>query len=144
VLFRSWRAGSLFNPEAVDRFCEQLRANGTTLPVLYFCEWVDRWLMGDLVPGPGALEGRRYQATCLTPNQAREWANRCGEQCDEEQWLATRLREAALAWEGVANGCAVLGLREVLGGSTLDEEVLASLRGVPDWLLGIEAQGEST
>lgn len=131
ALVRSWRTGS--DPAAVDRFCAALRENGLSLPIVYFCEWVDRWLMGDLVPGPEAVEGRRYQAACLSPEQALALAGRCGQQFAEQQWLASRLREAAAAWSG-AERQAVVVVREVLGGSTTDEVVEASLGVVPEWL----------
>jgi hypothetical protein len=118
----------------IDELGERLRSNGAALPVVYFCEWIDRWLMGDLVPGPGAIAGRRFQVSCLSPEEAVEWAGRCGEQFPEQLWLASRLREAAAAWQPLAGPAVVVVLREVLGASATDEEVLASLRGVPPWL----------
>jgi len=130
-LFQSWRAGS--DPAAVDRFCPALRANAPSLPIIYFCEWVDHWLMGDLVPGPEAVEGNQYQAACYLPEQALQWAARCGNQFPEQEWLACRLREAASAW-GSTNPRAIVVVREVLGGSTTDEHVSTSLQVIPDWL----------
>jgi len=121
------------DPAAVDRFCAAVRDNGLSLPIVYFCEWVDRWLMGNLVPGPDAVEGRQYQAACLSPEQALVWAEQCGHQFPEQEWLAARLREAAVAWGGVERR-AVVVIREVLGGTTTDEEVEASLNVVPEWL----------
>jgi hypothetical protein len=118
----------------VDRVCERLRANGTALPVVYFCEWVDRWLTGDRVPGPGAVEGKRFQVACLSPQQAVSWAGQCGSQFPEQEWLGGRLREAAQGWRSVAEPLAVVVVREVLGTSTTDEEVRAALHGVPSWL----------
>ena len=56
-LFEKWRA--VVDPEAVDRLCLSIRENALSLSVVYFAEWVDRWLMGDLAPGPGAVEGER-------------------------------------------------------------------------------------
>ena len=117
-------------------FCQSLRENGTSLPILYFSEWIDRWLMGDHVPGPGMVEGRRFQATCLTREEAIDWAGRCGDQHQEQTWLAARLREAASAWCELADGALIVVVREVLEGSTTDDEVHASLRSLPAWLLG--------
>ena len=94
-LFRLLRTD--YDLAAVDRFCATLRDNGRSLPVVYFCEWVDRWLMGDLVPGPDAAEGRKYQATCLSPEQAIAWAERCGHQFPEQEWLAARFGDD---WSG--------------------------------------------
>jgi hypothetical protein len=136
ALFQSWRADpARLDPAAVDRFCGQVRAHGTALPVVYFAEWVDRWLSGNLVPGPGSVTGRRYEATCLSPAQADGSAKGCGQQFTEQQWLASRLREAAAAWGSVAEHRVLVVLREVLGGSTTDEEVRASLGVVPEWLV---------
>ena len=88
--FDQWRSAP--DPAAVDRLCAAIRKHALSLPVVYFAEWVDRWLMGDSVPGPGAVEGRRFQATCLSPGQAAGWAGRCGGQFAEQGWLAARLR----------------------------------------------------
>src|SRR5262245_7617583 len=119
--FRSWVAHA--DTAAVDRFCDGLRQHGDSLPVVYFCEWIDRWLMGDLVPGPGGVVGQRYQATCLTPEDAVSWSQRCGQQFQEQKWLAARLREAAAAWGTITERYAVVVVREVIGASSMDEEV---------------------
>src|SRR5687767_11004126 len=76
--FRSWAAHA--DAAAVDRFCAGLRNHGDSLPVVYFCEWIDRWLMGNQVPGPGGVNGERYQTTCLTPEEAISLSDRCGQQ----------------------------------------------------------------
>jgi hypothetical protein len=134
-LFASWRSeigGSEI--AAVDRFCEALRSNADALQVVYYCEWIDRWLMGDRIPGPGTVEGRRFQATCLTREETIGWAGHCGTQFEEQIWLATRLREAATARKDLANPAVIVIVREVLGSTTTDEEVLASLGAVPGWL----------
>jgi hypothetical protein len=60
----------------------------------------------------------------------------------EQQWLASRLREAAEGWVSVAEPLAVVVVREVLGASTTDEEVRAALRGVPNWLIGEQNTAE--
>jgi hypothetical protein len=139
ALFRAWRSTSAVGVEAapglaIDELGERLRSNGAALPVVYFCEWIDRWLMGDQVPGPGVIAGRRFQASCMSPEEAVEWAGRCGGQFPEQLWLAARLREAAEAWRPAVGPSVVVVLREVLGASSTDEEVLASLHGVPLWL----------
>lgn len=132
ALFESLSAKA--DPAMIDRFCDSLRANGFALPVVYFSEWADRWLMGDLVPGPTTVEGRRYQADCLSPAQAIEWAGGCGDQFPEQEWFAARLREAAAGWGIVAEHCVVVIVREVFGPSTTDDEVRATLDAVPAWL----------
>lgn len=132
ALFRSWTPAA--DPAAIDLFCGRLRDNGDSLPVVYFSEWVDRWLMGDLVPGPAAAAGHRCEAVCLSPAQAIAWAEGCGDQFPEQGWLAARLREAARGWGSVAKRYAVVVVREVIGPSTADDEVRASLGAVPAWL----------
>jgi hypothetical protein len=138
ALFDSWR--SACDPAAVDRLCATLRDNGTALPVLYFCEWIDRWLMGNFVPGPDPAQGRMYQAACLSPEQALAWAEHCGHQFPEQEWLAARLREAVGCWPNISRR-AIVVIRQVLDGSTTDAEVEASLSGIPDWLLSLRSPG---
>lgn len=115
----------------VNRFCVALREHSLSLSVVYFAEWVDRWLMGDEVPGPDAVEGRRYSAVCLSPEQAMAWADGRANQFSEQHWFASRLREAATAWDADA-GKVVVILREVVGASASDVEVC--MAGVPEWL----------
>src|SRR5262249_3266120 len=131
ALVRSLRTAS--DPATVDRFCTALREHGMSLPIVYFCEWLDRWLMGDLVTGPEAVEGRQFQATCISPEQALAWADRCPCQFSEQHWLAARLREAAAVW-AAGEPRVVIVIRKALGASTTDEEVKESLRMVPEWL----------
>lgn len=133
-LFRSWAARP--DPEGVDRFCTALRANATRLPVVYACEWVDRWLMGNAMPG--AVEGLRFRVACFSPADARAAADRCGSQFAEQNWLATRLREASSGWGGVAEPVAVVLIRDVFGPSTTDDEVRQAAAVVPDWLSAVE------
>jgi hypothetical protein len=129
TLFRSWRASS--DPAAVDRFCVALRENALSLPIIYFCEWLDGWLMGDLVPGSEAVQGGQYQAACFFPEQALALADECGHQFPEQQWLASRLREAATGCGGAEHRSVVV-VREVFGHSTTDEDVKASLDAAGD------------
>lgn len=139
-LFHHWRAASAKGDDdnavrrGVDHFGEQLRTNGITLPVVYFCEWIDRWLMGNRVPGPGAVAGGRFEATCGSAAEAMAWAAECGDQFPEQEWLASRLREAAEAVAAFDRLAAVVVLREALGVSATDEEIRASGQAVPGWL----------
>jgi hypothetical protein len=134
-LFVSWRtAGSTLQQADVDRFCEALLSNRCSLPILDYCEWVDRWSAGNLIPGPGAVAGRRFETTCLSPVETEEWASRCGNQWQEQITLASRLREVAKSWGEVVEHRLVLVIREVLDVSTSDEQVKESLGVVPTWL----------
>jgi len=133
-LLCKWRDAPAVDVVAVDRFCTALRDNGALLPIVYFSEWVDRWLMGDLLPGSGAVEGRQFQVASFTRAETLAWSERCGNQHQEQEWLAARLREAASAWSEIVERVTVVVVREVLGGLTTDEEVRASEGMVPSWL----------
>lgn len=132
-LFRWWRAFAP-QPSVVDDFGMQLLANGVRPPIVYSCEWIDHWLMGDEVPGPGAVPGNRFEATCGTRAEAALWADRCGVQFPEQHWLAARLREAAEAWRPLVHDGVVVVARQVLGASTTDEEISATLETVAAWV----------
>src|SRR5262249_9626783 len=130
--FRSWSAQA--EHDRIDRFCGALRENGFALPVIYFSEWLDRWLMGDVVPGLATVEGRRYQAACLSAEQAIACADQCSHQFPEQEWFAARLREAAEGWLSVVEHYVVVIVREVIGPSMTDEEMRPSLKTIPSWL----------
>lgn len=130
----------------VDSFADQLRVRGCSLPVVYFVEWSDLWSMGDLfsrwLTPPGGSPrliafgdrfqvfgyalpdgGRLQRALAVDPQQFPEY----------DQFVV-RLREAAGAWEGLLERAILIVLREVVGGLVTDEEVLASMSVVPDWI----------
>ncbi len=139
--FRSWQTGStLPDPLDVDQFGDRLRANCVTFPVIYFAEWIDHWLMGDLVPGAGAVRGSRFEVACLSRSAAVELAEACGDQFPEQQWLAMRLHEAVAAWELVKEERVVVVLREVLGPSVADDEIRESCSQLPEWLAFSESK----
>ena len=117
----------------MDQLCLAIRENALSLSVVYFAEWVDRWLMGDAVPGPDRVEGRRFQAANLNPEQAHEWASRRGDQFPEQQWLARRLNEATRGG-GEFGQTTVVVIREVVGPSATDDELQEALGAVPEWL----------
>jgi hypothetical protein len=134
-LFARWRKNPA--PETaieIDRFCDTLRVHCTTPPVIFFCEWIDFWSMGDRLLSFTKVEGTRLQVLCLNRLEAIAWADACGGQYEEDEWLAARLREAASVWCGGADRSAIVFVREVLGASITDEEVASSLTGVPTWL----------
>lgn len=139
--FEAWRTAA--DPATVDRLCGAIREHALSLPVVYFAEWVDRWLMGNLVPGPRTVHGERFEATCLTPEQAVAWADQCVGQFAEQDWLAARLREAAAGWGDVSPRYAVVVMRETFGPSASDDDVRATLDRVPDWLLPLGERGAS-
>lgn len=109
-----------------------LRTNGAALPVVYFCEWIDRWLMGDALPEPVARD-QNLEVTWGSAGEASTWATQCGRQFPEELWLAARLGEAAQSAPPNSE-CVVLLVREVLGATPTDDEVMVACQTVPAWL----------
>lgn len=130
--FDRWRASP--DSDAVDRLCVTIQEHASRLPVLYYAEWMDRWLMGNIVPGPRAVAGHRFAATCLSASEALACAERRGDQFAEYEWLAARLREAADDWGGLAAPVVVVVVRDVVGPSVTDEEVREAAASVPTWL----------
>lgn len=130
--FDQWRAAPF--PDAVDQFCITILDHALSLPIVYFANWCDRWLSGNIVPGPKTVEGRRFEATCLSPAQAIAWAEQCGSQFAEHCWFAARLREASGGWGEIPGDFAIVVIREVVGALTTDEEVRSAMDSVPTWL----------
>jgi hypothetical protein len=141
-LFSTWEAATREAPEdtdvhipEVDVFCDTLRAHRTELPVLYYAEWVDRWLFGHDMADSTWVFGRRFEACCLSRSEAAALpVRRRRQQFPEQSWLSSRLQEASTAWELLAETALILIIREVFSGSTLDEEVVEALPHVPDWI----------
>ena len=130
-LFMAWRGASP-DVASVDHFCQVLQANARALHFLYYSEWIDRWLMGNDVPGPHAIEGRQFQVAGFTRDEALNWAQRTNCRHAEHAWFAQRLREAADAWP--RGQLFIVVVREVFGGSATDEEIEIALRIVPTWI----------
>jgi hypothetical protein len=142
-LFAAWhRLLPTVNEQEIDGFCEALRANSTSLQVLYSCEWIDRWLMGDTVPGPNKIPGRRYDLTVLSPKEAAEWAAWDSFQFEEQEWFSNHLREAARAWAELVERRIVVVVREVFGATATDDEILQAIDIVPPWLANVVAANE--
>lgn len=135
ALFRKWHSPKVDGGldavrRAVDRFAEQLRTRGGIPPIVYYCEWFDNWLMGDSIHSGKVVEGNQFSVSCGSWREASAWAELCGNQHQEQQWLAMRLREASEVWQLLAEPATVVILRQVLGPSYTDEEVMASLSDV--------------
>jgi hypothetical protein len=136
-------------PQEADRLADLLRSHSGTPPVIHFVEWVDTWTMGDtiarwLIPvrGTDALRvyGERYELFgYFLPDEgvlARHLADAGSQQHPEAEWLVTRLQEALVSWDNLIDRAVLLVLRQVMGPTVTDEELLASLQAVPIWLAG--------
>lgn len=131
-LFRKWHStGGVSEQDAVrsavDVFAKQLQDRGGIPPVIYYCEWFDCWLMGDSIHFANVVEGKQFEASCGSRRDAIVRAEQSSNQFPEQQWLTTRLQEAAEAWQLLAEPAVVVILRQVLGPLYTDEEVMASL-----------------
>jgi len=122
-----------------DEFVENLRANAHRLPILFYCEWIDPWSSGDLVPrlrveSVKEVVGKRYEI-CIHELPVEAGKHMIGASLTQEcKWLRARIREASDAWEPMCGRSVIVVVREVLGGSVLDDEIEASVNQIPEWL----------
>jgi hypothetical protein len=115
--------------------------------VIHFVEWADlcsmgdvyfRWLTPPNTSEPLYIHADRFEIYGYgLPDDGRlshHLANAGPQQCEEYDWYVGRLSEAVGAWQQVVDRSVLVVLREVVGGLTMDEEVIASLDHLPDWL----------
>lgn len=125
----------------VDQFVARLTATGFLPPVLYRCEHVDSWSMGDVFATALAKGHRDYCRRLLTGSHEiiATWV-RFSEQIvpnrhapAETLWLYAHINEAIAAWSTFAEQRLVVLIRTVLGGLWQDDDVSNSLHGIPAW-----------
>ena len=113
----------------------------------HFVEWADMWSMGDLISRwltppnysrPIGVYGDRFEIFVYSlPDDDRlatYLATAGPQQFTETDWFIARLLEAVRAWEKQVPSATLVVLRKVVDGSALDEEVVASLKKIPEWL----------
>lgn len=133
--------------QQADDLADRLIANSSLPPVIHFVSWIDQWSMGDLVPGwltspDGSpllfLQTDRYEIygyPLPDEKQLIRSLKRVGDQqWDEIDCYRRRLKEAVVAWQKIIDRSIIVVLREVLGATVLDEEVVESLSQLPEWL----------
>jgi hypothetical protein len=133
--------------EQADEFAERLREHGFALPICHFVEWADMWSMGDLFarwltppncPRPIGVHANRFEVFAYSLPDDGRLANYLAtagpQQFTETDWFIARLLEAVSAWEKLVPSATLVVLRKVVDGSALDEEVVASLKKIPQWL----------
>ncbi|MHA3774511.1 hypothetical protein ACXR0O_23550 [Verrucomicrobiota bacterium sgz303538] len=120
--------------QAIDGFVLRLKAQSDALAVVYYCEWIDRWSMGDDFPGRFSVAGDQFEITCLSSEEALLAAKECRHQFQEQQWLASRLRECASSWNPLVETSVIILIREVLGPSASDE-INHSQAEAPAWII---------
>jgi hypothetical protein len=130
-----------------DDFAERLRAHAFAPPVVHFIEWADLWSMGDLFdqwltppdgPTPLVVYADRFQLFGYAlPDRGRlseHLASAGPQQSPEEDCFVRCLHEAVTAWQELVERAVVVVLRQNFQASALDEEVVASLSNIPEWL----------
>jgi hypothetical protein len=130
----------------VDDFADQLRVHGCSPPVVHFIEWSDLWSMGDVFTKwlalsggspPFIVYGDRFEVLgYVMPDGGLlpQFLSVGPQQCPEYDQFLVRLREAAAAWNGLVDRAILIVFREVVGGLVTDEELMASMSVVPDWI----------
>jgi hypothetical protein len=125
----------------VDEFVAKLTRVGYLPPVLYRSEHVDTWSMGDVFQTALVKSHRDFCRQLFTDQHEliATWTH-FSEQIipdvgepDETLWLYARINEAIAAGSTIAEDRLVLLVRTVLGGLWEDDEVAASLQGIPLW-----------
>jgi hypothetical protein len=139
-------------PETVrrqaDHFASQLRDHATPPPVMHSVEWIDRWSGFDLfhrwLPPGGKFPklmvlGDRFEVYGYRLPDDGQLLNHLSEalnlQWQEQEWFVSHLREAIKAWDGLIDRCLILVLRDVIGASVEDEDIVEGLAKMPRWLL---------
>ncbi len=128
--------------DLVDQLARQLVGHRSDLPVVSYVEWIDRWSMGDDVPrllervGGVVVAGRTFEVGVCDPPDLVSGLPTEGWQFDEQAAFVRRLREIAAEWGQLARPAVLAVVREVLGASTLDEEVRSAATSpvVPEWI----------
>lgn len=97
-----------------------------------------RWLTPPGSPPPFLIHSDRFQVYGYTlpdgGRLGRHLAAAGPMQFDEYVWFVGRLQETLDAWREMTEQAAIIVIREVVGGLHTDEDMLASLSRVPEWL----------
>jgi hypothetical protein len=138
--------------DELQHFVSGLRAHSDCPPVLFYAEYVDMWSMGDVftrpfagfnrrrflhvedgielmvyrLPDKGRLE--RTIRAALRPKRVRS------AQWQETRLFLTILLESVLSWEEIKGKSALVVVRDVHGSLVLDEDVIRSMKHVPEWI----------
>jgi hypothetical protein len=131
----------------------ELRANGSQPPILYYCEYADMWSMGDMfesiikVTGEGAsviLSVGDMQVICCPVLYGEDKPETISLRLrtlvslphmpKETRWLVNKIDEATEAWEQLNSRAVIIISRRVVGTTVLDSEVWESLHVLPEWV----------
>jgi hypothetical protein len=131
---------------SADDWFDALRDHGHCMPVLFFAEYVDSWsfspparFIGEVDPRMSAVYADRYAGFCTPLPLTAETATLLEKTRRHGQWPEDRLfaeltLRASKSWEALVDHAVLVFLREVLGGSLTDDEVVESLSIQPEWI----------
>jgi hypothetical protein len=117
-----------------------IRAHASALPAVYACEWTDYWLVGGEIfrERRCSVQDEGLELAILTPGDAARAASQVGTQWDEQKHFALRLRESSDAYAELRLSRAIVFIREAVGPSPTDEEIVAASAAVPEWLRPVQ------
>lgn len=126
--------------EQIDHLTESLLTEAFTPPILYWSQHIDLWSMGDIYADAmavGSAESiqlltKRFEFYCRRI-QGGEKVPRNVNEADEYRWIENHVQEAMTAWDGLVVERVMILIREVLGGSWTDGEVMDGLNQTPKW-----------
>lgn len=141
----------------MESYAEQFRNHAADLPMIFFCEYIDPWTCGPIVPfikmdlENGELSRNsvhlcadRYSLYCYEfPDGgllAREIKHALGRKhirkrhAQEDRWAYSILQEAVHAWDTIADRAVIVVLEYLLNASVTDDVLADSLCVVPEWI----------
>ena len=156
-VFLAWRDARISNaprdyqPEfpsevrsIADDWAEHLREHGHEPPVVFFLEYFDLWSFSPPLlhlENHGLIDvvGNQYELYLLelplTEAAAEELIRvRDHGQYAESRFFATVTLHAAEEWNALVDRSVLIFLRKVVAGSVEDEEIVASLMIIPEWV----------
>lgn len=149
--FRSWLSAQADGDELsseqwpadvrkeVDQLADDLRQHAHELPILFHAEHVDLWSMHPIASLPlDLVMGDRQDVMVLELPLSEQLVSllqqrRRHGQWDESRFFATTILTAAAAWEKLVDNAVLVIVRRVVGGLVSDDDVLNSLKRIPNW-----------
>jgi hypothetical protein len=130
------------SPKDAEQFLAKLR-NASTLPVLYFCEYLDYWSTGFLLEKLQSLATRFYWLFApenhvflyyFYPLDSEKITGvldpfkSIARDAQEDMWFLQIFEQCLTSWEALVKGdSAHVLVRTVVGATLLDDEILSSV-----------------
>lgn len=135
--------------QEIDALADQLRRQSHESPILFFVEFVDLWSSSpDMELELPCVMGDRYEAFLMDLPIDGDFKRRLRHQSRhkqtfEDRFFAKMLLAAETAWKALAPDALVLVLRQPFGSLATDDEIMAGMERVPDWLTSLDVNSES-